>query len=361
VPPLTHLKEGRDGDDHRRTRAFGDGGVDTHLDVHVAAALDELGALLGTESFATTPAGYGELVDWFESFGPLARVGVEGTGSYGAGLARSLLARGVEVVEVDCPNRKARHRAGKSDTIDAVSAARGALSGHASGQPKGGTGPVEAIRVLLVAKRSARSERVRTLNQMRHLVFVAPDDIRARFHELNVYHLTRQVAAMRPRPGNQVDYVTLMALRELGRRALGLEDEIGRLDDLLEPIVTDHAPGLLGVFGAGIFVAATLAVAAGDRPDRIRNEAAWAHLCGVAPIPASSGKTTGRYRLNRGGNRQANSALHRIVLVRMGHHEPTRVYLERRRGEGRTNPEIMRSLKRYVARETFKQLPRGDT
>ena len=252
------------------------GGVDTHLDVHVAAALDGLGVLLGTESFSTTPAGYGELFDWFESFGPLARVGVEGTGSYGAGLARSLMARGVEVVEVDCPNRKARHRAGKSDTIDAISAARGALSGHASGQPKSGTGPVEAMRVLLVAKRSARSERVRTLNQMRHLVFVAPDDIRARFHGLNVYHLTRQAAAMRPRPGNQVNYnITLMALRQLGRRA--------------------------------------------------------------------------------------NSALHRIVLVRMGHHEPTRVYVERRRGEGHTNPKIMRSLKRYVARETFKQLPRGDT
>ena len=131
--------------------------------------------------------------------------------------------------------------------------------------------------------------------------------------------------------------------------------------NLLEPIVADHAPGLLNLFGAGIFVAATLAVAAGDRPERIRNEAAWAHLCGVAPIPASSGKTTGRYRLNRGGNRQANSALHRIVLVRMGHHEPTRVYAERRRGEGRTNLEIMRSLKRYVARETFKQLPRSNT
>jgi len=129
----------------------------------------------------------------------------------------------------------------------------------------------------------------------------------------------------------------------------------------LEPIVADHAAGLLNVFGAGIFVAATLAVAAGDRPERIRTEAAWAHLCGVAPIPASSGKTTGRYRLNRGGNRQANSALHRIVLVRMGHHEPTQIYAERRRGEGRTNPEIMRSLKRYVARETFKQLPAGDT
>jgi len=335
------------------------GGVDTHLDVHVAAALSEIGVLLGTESFATTPEGFDELSGWLESFGPVARVGIEGTGSYGAGLTRFLMSRGVEVVEVDCPNRKDRHRAGKSDTLDAISAARGALSGQSAGQPKGGTGPVEAMRVLLVAKSSARAERTRTLNQMRHLVIVAPDDIRARFGGLNIYHLTRQSAAMRPRPGDQVGYVTLMTLRELGRRVRGLDEEVDRLDDLLEPIVADHAPGLLSLFGCGVFVAATLAVAAGDRPQRIRSEAAWAHMCGVAPIPVASGKVF-RHRLNRGGNRQANSALHRVVLVRMGHHEPTRAYVERRRAEGRTNPEIMRSLKRYVARETFKQLPRGD-
>lgn len=335
------------------------GGVDTHADVHVAAALNELGALLGTESFATTPAGYADLCAWLEAFGPLTKVGVEGTGSYGAGLTRSLLARGIEVVEVDCPNRKDRHRAGKSDAIDAVSAARGALSGAARGLPKGGVGPVEAMRVLLVAKRSARSERVRALNQMRQLVFVAPDDIRARFYGLNVHQLSRQAAAMRPRPGNRVDHITLLTLRELGRRVVGLDQEIGRLDDLLEPVVTVHAPDLLNVFGCGPFGAATLCVAAGDRPERIRSEAAWAHMCGVAPIPAGSGKTNGRVRLNRGGNRQANATLHRIVVVRMGHDEATRTYVSRRRDEGRDTAEIMRSLKRYVARETFKALPRS--
>jgi transposase len=335
------------------------GGVDTHADVHVAAALDELGALLGTSSFPTTPAGYAELFDWLESFGPVTRVGIEGTGSYGAGLSRSVMARGVEVVEVDCPNRLDRHRDAKSDTIDAVSAAHGALSGRANGQPKGGTGPVEAMRVLLVAKRSARSERARTLNQMRHIVFVAPDGIRGRFQGLSVAELTRQTSALRPRPGLQVDYVTLCTLRELGRRAVGLEAEIGRLDTLLAPIVTVHAPDLLALHGCGIFVAATLSVTAGDRPERIHSEAAWAHMCGVAPIPASSGKTTGRSRLNRGGNRQANSALHRIVLTRMGQHAATQAYVQRRRDEGRTTLEIMRSLKRYVARETFKRLPRS--
>ena len=336
------------------------GGVDTHLDVHVAAALNDLGALLGTESFATTPAGYAELFDWLARFGPVAKVGVEGTGSYGAGLCRSLLGRGIEVVEVDCPNRKDRNRAGKSDALDAVSAARAALSGQARGLPKGGDGPVEAMRVLLIAKRSAASERVRTLNQMRQLVFLAPDDIRARFHGLNVHHLTRQAATMRPRPGHQVDYITLLTLRELGRRVLGLEDEIDRLDTLLEPIVVDHAWDLLSLYGCGTFAAATLSVAAGDRPQRIRSEGAWAHLCGTAPVPASSGKTNGRMRLNRSGNRLANSALHRIVLTRMASHQPTRTYVERRRDEGRSTPEIMRSLKRYVARETFKHLPRPD-
>ena len=336
------------------------GGVDTHADVHVAAALDELGALLGTESFPATPAGYAELFEWLEAFGPVTKVGIEGTGSYGAGLCRSLMARGIDVVEVDCPNRKDRHRAGKSDTIDALSAARGALSGQAQGRPKGGTGPVEAMRVLLVAKRSARSERARALNQMRQLVFVAPDDIRARFQGLSVTELTSQAAAMRPRPGHQVDYVTLYTLRELGRRAVSLDDENARLDTLLEPIVADHAPGLLALYGCGTYVAAVLSVTAGDRPERIRSEAAWAHMCGTAPIPAASGKVF-RYRLNRGGNRQANSALHTIVLTRMGHHEPTRTYVDRRRVEGRSTNEIMRSLKRYVARETFHHLPRrGD-
>lgn len=215
------------------------------------------------------------------------------------------------------------------------------------------------MRVIMVAKHSASTQRVRTINQMRHLIFAAPDAIRARFYGLNIYHLTRVAAAMRPRPADGVDYVTLYTLRELGRRARLFDGEIDRLDALLKPIVTAHAPELLAVFGCGPFNTATLCIAAGDRPERIRTEAAWANLCGVAPIPAGSGKTNGRVRLNRGGNRQANSALHRIVLVRMGHHEPTKVYVARRRSEGRNNLEIMRSLKRYVARETFKHLPRG--
>jgi transposase len=334
------------------------GGVDTHADVHVAAALDELGRLLGTGSFPTTRRGYERLVGWLDSFGPVVKVGIEGTGSYGAGLTRLVMARGIEVVEVDRPNRQDRHRNGKSDTIDALAAAQAALSGKAMGLPKGGTGPVEAMRVLLIAKRSARAERTRALNQMRHLTYTAPDAIRARFVGLNPHRLIRDAAALRPRPGNQVSYVTLLTLRELGRRALALEAEIERADQLLAPMVEAHAPALLALPGCGVYAAATLSVTAGDRPERIRSEAAWAKMCGAAPIPAGSGKTNGRYRLNRGGNRQANAALHRIVLTRMSHHEPTRRYVARQRDAGANTLEIMRSLKRYVARETFKHLPR---
>jgi transposase len=213
---------------------------------------------------------------------------------------------------------------------------------------------------LLIAKRSARAERTRALNQMRHLVYTAPDAIRARFEGLSGHQLIGQSAAMRPRPGHQVDYTTLIVLRELARRALALEAEIDRTDGLLEPIVSAHAPALLAMQGCGVYAAATLSVTAGDRPGRIRSEAAWAKLCGVAPIPAGSGKTNGRHRLNRGGNRQANAALHRIVLTRMSHHQPTKDYVARRRDAGANTLEIMRSLKRYVARQTYRRLPRSD-
>lgn len=176
---------------------------------------------------------------------------------------------------------------------------------------------------------------------------------------LNVHRLIHEAAAMRPRPGDTVSYVTQMTLRDLARRAQSLGAEIEHIDDLLVPIVEAHAPAMLALPGCGHIVAATLSVAAGDRPERIRSEAAWAKLCGAAPIPAGSGKTNGRHRLNRGGNRQANAALHRIVLTRMSHHEPTKDYVARRRDEGANTLEIMRALKRYVARETYKHLPRS--
>jgi transposase len=334
------------------------GGVDTHLDVHVAAAIDANGGTLGVESFVTTAAGFAQLHDWLAGFGPLARVGVEGTGAYGAGLARHLRSRGVEVVEVDRPNRQRRRQAGKSDTIDAVEAARAALSGRASGIAKTADGDVEAIRALLVARRSGRNVRIKYLNQIRHLSFTAPDELRERFRCVHRDQLARTAAALRPNPQSDVvTYATKLAIATLGRRVVALEADGARLDAELEHLVRRTAPTLLEVHGVGIHTAAILLVAAGDNPHRLRSEAAFAHLCGVAPLPASSGKTT-RHRLNPGGNRQANHALWRIVFTRMSSDERTRKYVARRFGEGRTTKEIMRVLKRYVAREIYPHLVR---
>jgi transposase len=334
------------------------GGVDTHSEVHVAAALDPVGGLLGTREFPASTAGYAGLLDWLAGFGDLALVGVEGTGSYGAGLARYLAARGVRVVEVDRADRQDRHRKGKSDPLDAVSAARAAQSGRASGTPKGRDGAVEAIRALMVAKRSARNERTQAINQARALILTGPDELRARFAGHRAAALAAGIAALGPRPGDAVEYAVRVALRELGRRVEFLDAQIGRLDDLIVPLVTVRAPGLLSLYGVGPDTAALLLVAAGDRPERLRSEAAWAHMCAVAPIPASSGKTR-RHRLNRGGNREANHALWRIVITRMSAHPATRAYVERRTKEGLSKKEIIRCLKRYVAREVYPYLRAG--
>jgi transposase len=332
------------------------GGVDTHADVHVAAVIDANGGVLGVEAFSTTPRGYAALADWLASFGDVMRVGVEGTGAYGAGLARFLRARELIVIEVDRPNRQQRRRAGKSDTIDAIEAARAALSGRAAGIAKTADGDVEAIRALLVARRSGRNVRVKYLNQIRHLGVTAPAELRERLRHVQCDQLARTVGALRPMPnGDPVLYATKLAMVTLARRVLALEADGERLDRELERLVRRAAPGLLEVYGVGVHTAATLLVAAGDNPHRLRSEAAFAHLCGVAPLPASSGKTT-RHRLNPGGNRQANHALWRIVFTRMSSDERTRKYVARRQAEGKTIREIMRMLKRYVARELYTHL-----
>jgi transposase len=331
------------------------GGVDTHADMRVAAALDSIGGLLGVGEFPVTPAGYACLLGWLGGFGTLALVGIEGTGSYGAGLARHVTAAGIQVVEVDRSDRQDRRRQGKSDPLDAVSAARAAQSGRARGAPKGRDGAVEAVRAPMVAKRSARSGRVQTINQARSLVVTGPDDLRARFAGHTVAALVSELASLRPRPGAVAGYATRIALRELGRRAEFLDSQLERLDELIAPLVAGRAPGLLALHGVGPDTAALLLIAAGDHPARLRSEAAWAHLCAAAPIPASSGKRT-RHRLNPGGNREANHALWRIVITRMSSHAPTRAYVERRTAEGLSKKEIIRCLKRYVAREVYRHL-----
>ena len=336
------------------------GGVDTHADVHVAAALDHIGGLLGIESFRVDAAGYRRLVEWLTSFGPVLRVGVEGTGSYGVGLSRFLHDLDVDVVEVDRPNRQARRKEGKSDPVDAVAAARAALSGSAKTTPKRRNGPVEQIRVLLIARRSARRQRIATLNQLRQVVICAPDQVRVRFKDRYKTGLVTEAARMRPRKGNDpIIYTTNLVIRGLARRIQGLNTEMRDIDDTLVELIGQTAPSLFALYGVGIDTAASLLVAAGDNPDRLHTERSWAHLCGVTPIPAGSGKTSGRVRLNRGGDRQANAALYRIVLTRMASDDQTRDYVRRRRAQGLNTAEIMRCLKRYVARQTFKHLPQA--
>jgi transposase len=335
------------------------GGVDTHLDLNVAAAVDHIGGLLGVAEFPTTSSGHKELVAWLKTFGPVAKVGIEGTSSYGAGLARSLRRAGTEVVEVDRPNRQSRRRTGKSDPADAVEAARAALSGRAQGAGKAKDGNVEAIRALVVAKRSARDTKIKTMNQIRHLGFTAPDELRERLAGVPRKDLATTAAALRPREStDQVVFATKTALCLLGRRVLALDAEKDHLEDLLSKLVEKTAPELLSLYGVGVDTAAALLVAAGDNPERVRSEAAWAHLCGAAPIEASTGKVT-RWRLDRGGDRQANAALYVIVITRMSADKRTRTYVERRLAEGKTKPDIIRILKRYVAREVYHHLPRA--
>jgi transposase len=333
------------------------GGVDTHADVHVAAAVDGNGGVLGIEAFPADTAGYWDLLRWLVDFGDVSLVGVEGTGSYGVGLARFLHEEGIAVVEVDRPNRQTRRKVGKSDPTDAVAAARAALSGAAAVVPKTRNGPMEQMRVLLVARRSARSQRIQTLNQLRQLVFCAPEPIRVRFKDRYQKGLVSEAAKMRPRKGSDpVVFTTNTVVRDLARRIQGLTVEMRTIDQVLVELIVATAPSLLELYGVGPDTAASLLVTAGDNPTRLHSERSWAHLCGVTPIPASSGKTI-RYRLNRGGDRNANAALHRIVLTRMSSHDETRAYVTRRRTEGLNTAEIMRCLKRYVARQVFKHLP----
>ncbi len=261
------------------------------------------------------------------------------------------------MVEVDRPNRQKRRKVGKSDPTDAVSAARAALSGEASVTPKTRNGSVEQIRVLMVARRSAREQRIQTLNQLRHLVFCAPEEIRIRFKDRPKMGLITEAANMRPNRGSDpVTYTTNVVIRNLAKRIKALNTEMADIDELLTGLIEDTAPELFDLYGVGVDTAATLLVTAGDNPERVSSEGSWAHLCGTTPLPASSGKVT-RHRLNRGGDRQANAALYRIVLTRMSSHQETRRYVTRRRDKGLNTAEIMRCLKRYVARQTYKHLP----
>jgi transposase len=331
-------------------------GVDTHLDVHVAVALDHLGRRLSAFSVPTTKKGYESLLTWAEGLGPVRCAGVEGTSSYGAGLARHLKAAGIAVVEVERPKRRHRRRNGKSDLIDAEAAARAVLAGEAAGEPKSGEGRVEMIRTLRSARRSAVKARSQAANQLQGFVVTAPEELRHRMRELTTKKLVTVAARMRPGQDlDDVETATKFALRSVARRHLALSEEIAELDARLERLVAEAAPELISLPAIGTDHAATLLLTVGDNPERLGSEASFASLCGVSPLEASSG-TVVRHRLNRGGNRDANRSLHLICVVRMRVDERTRRYVARRTAEGKSKQEIMRCLKRYIAREVYRVL-----
>jgi transposase len=330
-------------------------GVDTHADVHVGVALDGFGRRLGHKSVPSTEAGYAALVTWAEKFGTLERAGVEGSGSFGVGLTRFLRARGVEVVEVNRPNRQHRRKFGKHDSADAEAAARALQAETATGEPKSADGPAEMVRTLHVVRRSALKARTQAANQLRALLVTAPEELRAQLRGLSTPKLVAAAARFRPGDPKDLRGATKLAMRSLARRHRRLSEEIAELDEQIARLVSEAVPALAALRGVGTDTAASLLVAVGDNPERLKSEASFAHLCGVAPVPASSGKTV-RLRLNRGGNRDANRALHVLALGRMSWDERTREYVARRAAEGKSKREILRCLKRYVAREVYRIL-----
>ena len=333
-------------------------GVDTHKDQHVGVALDGLGRRLGQRSVSAAPAGYADLLAWAAGLGRVAAFGVEGTGSYGLGLARFLRRHAVMVLEVARPPRKGQRRLqGKSDPVDAEHAARAVLAGSGPVTPKTGEGAVEAIRLLKVARDTAVTAHSQAMITLKATLVTANDTLRAELEPRTDYALVTACAELEV-SGNLTDPDVAMrhALRALACRWLALHEEIKVHTRQLKTLTTRTAPALVATFGIGFDSAAELLCAAGDNAGRVRSEAAYAKLCGACPIPASSGKTS-RHRLNRGGNRQANAALFRIVVVRMRWHPPTIAYVERRTTEGLSKREIIRCLKRYVAREVYRLLP----
>ena len=331
-------------------------GVDTHKHVHVAVAVDILGTRLGDQSFVADSGGYQALITWAEIHGPIEAFGIEGTGSYGAGLAGTVRRAGHRVIEVNRGDRRTRRAAGKSDTIDAEVAARSVLAGQSTAIPKTADGAVEMIRQLKVARDTAVKARTVAMITLKQIVVRAPAPLREALQDLTDRRLLTRCAGLRPGPLDTPTASTKHTLRALARRWTTLAEEIATHDRHLERLTTETSPTLRASFGVGAHTAAEMLILFGDNPDRIRSEAAFAKLCGACPIPASSGMTTGRHRLNRGGHRQANAALYRAVIVRLRFHQPTVDYVARRTADGRTKRDIIRCLKRFLAREIYQRV-----
>ncbi|MFF0457759.1 IS110 family transposase [Nocardia africana] len=332
-------------------------GVDTHTDTHHVAIVNEHGKKLADREFPTTAAGYTGIKRWITSFGQVMRIGIEGTGSYGVALARHLHSRGHDVAEVPRPNRRLRRAHGKTATIDAYAAARRLLDESGVTAPKLRNSTVEAVRALRVARHSAVKATTAALNALRGLITTCPEELRSHLRALSRAKLVATCAAFRPDPARLGDPVqaTKLAMRSLATRVRESQEQSDQLERHLRKVLEQVAPNTLSVLALGPDTAAALVISIGDNHDRLTGEAAFARLCGVAPIPASSGKTT-RHRLHRGGDRQANQALHVAVIVRLRYDQRTKEYAARRTAEGKTKPEIIRCLKRYLAREVFQAL-----
>lgn len=328
------------------------GGVDSHADTLHVAVISDNGGHLADAEFTTTAAGYAAALAFLNAHGHVIAIGVEGTSSYGAGFTRTAISHGQHVIEVNRPDRAERRRIGKSDPIDAYAAARAALSGRASSAPKDDT--VAGIRALHNAARSAVKARTAALNQIGSILIAAPETVRARYGHLKGTDRTDALARLRP-AGDSVHTAVLSALKSLARRVKELTAEHQALVKALDSVVSVHNPGLRAAHGVGPDTAAQLLVTAGGNPERMRTEASFAALCGAAPVPASSGRTN-RHRLSRGGDRAANAALYRVALVRMSSDSRTREYVARQTAAGRTKREIIRLLKRAIAREMFRCL-----
>lgn len=337
---------------HEHTRGRVVIGVDTHKYVHVAAAVSDIGALVETRRFPADAVGYRELIDWAQGLGHLLTFGIEGTGSYGAGLTSAVHRSGIGVIEVVRTDRRDRRLRGKSDTLDAENAARAVLAGQVNAIPKTADGVVEMIRNVKVAKDVAVKARTSALISLKQVLVNAPPELREDLQPLTKMALIRRCAALRPGDVNSITAAVKHTLRSIARRWLALDEEIQAHEQILADLTARTVPQLVAAFGIGSDVAAELLIVAGDNIDRVKSEAAWAKLCGVAPVPASSGMTS-RHRLNWSGHRQANAALYRVAIVRMQHHEPTKAYVARRTAEGKTKKETIRCLQRLIARETW--------
>ena len=330
------------------------GGVDTHKDIHFAAVVNNFDQVLSNENFPTTQQGYKEMLKWMGSFGHVSRIGIECSGTYGLGLLRYIQTQNIEVLEVTGPDKFDRRKRGKNDDIDAENAAHAAFSRSRTVTPKTRDGMVESLRVLKVCRKTAIEARRIALQMIQMNVISSPEKLRESLRSMTRMQLIRILASSRPNLSDYKDITSAyrIAFKSLARRYLELHDEIADLDVMMNSIVNELAPELVQQKAIGFVTAAQLLITIGDNPERLKSEASFAALCGVSPIPASSGKTH-RHRLNRGGDRAANSALHIIAIGRLRTDQRTKDYIAKRTSEGRSKMEIIRCLKRYIAREVY--------